>query len=145
MNRKLLLTIQVISLCLISSGCSVNSKQAYLSNVTLGSGKWILINVQGQEIVKQDTNHPIFLEFNETDLKLFGYAGCNRIFGAYSINGNLISFARIGSTKTICADIKVEQNFLNALHKVDRYQVEGEKLQLFNKANLLISMRLLTD
>jgi hypothetical protein len=39
----------------------------------------------------------------------------------------------------------LEGNFMSSLQRVNRYQIEEEKLLLFNQDNLVATMRLLTD
>ncbi|QNF33486.1 META domain-containing protein [Adhaeribacter swui] len=125
--------------------CSVNSKRSYISNISLESGKWVLIDLNGEEVVKQNSERPIYLEFNGTDQKVAGFAGCNRLFGAYSNQGSTISFSRVSSTKLICPDYELENNFVASLQRINRYQIDGEKLLLFNQNNLIATLRLLTD
>ncbi len=139
--------VQVASIAVLLSlfSCSVNNKRTYLSNISLESGQWVLINLNGQEVVKQNTERPIYLEFNVTDQKVAGFAGCNRLFGAYIIKGSAINFSRVGSTKMMCPDAELENTFVASLQQINRYQIEGEKLLLYNHTNLLATMRLLTD
>lgn len=144
-RQVVLLNIKFVIIAIIFSGCSVNSKKAYFSNATLASGKWVLLHLSGTEVVKEDSERLIYLEFNETDRKLLGFTGCNRVFGAYITQANNITFARLGSTKLMCADINVETSFLNNLQRVNRYEINGEMLQLFDKSTVLITMRLLSD
>ncbi len=143
--KVLLVQIASLGIMLSLSSCSVNNKRTYLSNISLESGKWMLINLNGQEVIKQNTERPIYLEFNVTDQKVAGFAGCNRLFGAYIIKGSVINFARVGSTKMICPDAELENTFITSLQQINRYQIEGENLLLYNHTNLLATMRLLTD
>ncbi|QMU27355.1 META domain-containing protein [Adhaeribacter radiodurans] len=136
-------TLTTIFLLLFS--CSVNNKKSYINNVTLESGKWILINLNSQEVIKQNADRPIYLEFNVTDQKLTGFAGCNRLFGAFNSKGSAIAFSQIGSTKMICPDANIETDFISGLQQITRYQIDGEKLLLYNRTNLLLTLRLLTD
>ncbi|PSR53981.1 hypothetical protein AHMF7605_10850 [Adhaeribacter arboris] len=143
--RFILYLVGLPAILLLLLNCSVNNKKGYISNVTLESGKWILINLYEQEVIKQNTDRPIYLEFNVTDQKLTGFAGCNRLFGAFSSKGSAITFSRVGSTKLICPDAKLEDDFVSSLQQITRYQIDGEKLQLYNHSNLLMTLRLLTD
>lgn len=127
------------------AGCSVNSKKAGISNVFLDSGKWELISVNGEDLKISDQEQPVFLEFNVTDQKVTGYTGCNRLFGAYTIKGRALTFSRIGSTKIMCSDMQVENKLLAGLRRINRYQIEGEKLLLFEGARLLAALRMSTN
>ncbi|RDC61578.1 META domain-containing protein [Adhaeribacter pallidiroseus] len=143
--KVILVPIALLTVISALVSCSVNNKRTYLSNISLESGKWVLINLNGQEIIKQNTERPIYLEFNVTDQKVVGFAGCNRLFGAYVMEGSSIVFSRVGSTKLMCPDAEIENTFVTSLQLINRYQIEGEKLLLYNHTNLVATMRLLTD
>ena len=143
--KVILVQVALLAVMLLIFSCSVNNKRTYLSNISLESGKWILINLNNQEVIKQNGERPIYLEFNVTDQKVIGFAGCNRLFGAYIIKGGSITFSRVGSTKMLCPDVELENLFIANLQQVNRYQIEGEKLLLYNHTSLLATMRLLTD
>ncbi len=143
--KVILVQVASLTVMLFFFSCSVNNKRNYLSNISLESGKWMLINLNGQEVAKQNTARPIYVEFNVTDQKVAGFAGCNRLFGAYVMKGSALSFARVGSTKMICPDAELENTFIANLQQINRYQIEGEKLLLYNHTTLLATMRLLTD
>lgn len=146
MSMKFIL-IRVASLVVILSlySCSVNNKRTYISNISLESGKWMLMSLNGQDAVKQNAERPIYLEFNVTDQKVAGFAGCNRLFGAYISQGSTINFSRVSSTKMICPDIELENTFVSSLQRVNHYQIEGERLLLLDRNNVLATLRLLTD
>jgi len=143
--KFILVPVVSLVILLFLSGCSVNNKRTYVSNISLESGKWMLINLNGQEVVKQNAERPIYLEFNVTDQKVGGFAGCNRLFGAYINQGSILNFSRVGTTKMMCPDAELESTFITSLQRITRYQIEGEKLLLFDHTNLVATMRLLTD
>ncbi len=68
-------------------------------------------------------------ELRFTDGRLSGTAGCNRITGSYSLNGNDFTFGELATTKMMCPEKQMvqETRFLSLLKgKVTkRYTVEG--------------------
>ncbi|BAP41103.1 META domain-containing protein [Pseudomonas sp. 21LCFQ02] len=59
------------------------------------------------------------------DGRAYGNAGCNHWFAAYTLQGQLISFERIGKTRKLCVEalMEQEQRFLETLPKVQRWDI----------------------
>ena len=71
--------------------------------------------------------------------KITGNAGCNNYFGTATIdpsNGGFIA-GQMGSTKMMCNNISVEQNFMDMMGKANKYVITGNTLDLY-KDNLLL-------
>ncbi len=69
-----------------------------------------------------------------TDGRAYGNAGCNHWFAPYRLDGDVITFGPIGSTRKMCAPALMEQEhrFLEAMGKVQSWDVsEVEQLQLW--------------
>ena len=78
------------------------------------------------------------------DGRAYGNGGCNHWFAPYTLEGDKLSFGKIGSTRKLCAPAVMEQEkrFLQALENVQRWDVssieqmrfwpaEGEPLRLW--------------
>lgn len=59
------------------------------------------------------------------DGRAYGNAGCNHWFASYTLEGERLSFGKIGSTRKLCAPalMEQEQRFLKALETVQRWDV----------------------
>ena len=59
------------------------------------------------------------------DGRAYGNGGCNHWFAPYTLDGNTLSFGKIGSTRKLCAPALMEQEkrFLQALEGVQRWDV----------------------
>lgn len=59
------------------------------------------------------------------DGRTYGNAGCNHWFAAYTLQGPLITFERIGKTRKLCVEalMEQEQRFLDTLPKVQRWDI----------------------
>lgn len=68
----------------------------------------------GEMSLAADTD--LYVQF-EPDGKLGGYAGCNRFFGSYQLNGNTISIEPLGMTRKACPSqvMSFEISFIEAL------------------------------
>lgn len=122
--RKILLNIALVALCVC--GCS-NSKNAVevaeepatVENST-GSGiddrltnvKWILTDLNGQPVAEA----PVTPNITFTENRISGEAGCNSYFGTYFAHKKgRLDIEYTGSTKRLCNDMKVEDQFISAL------------------------------
>ncbi|WP_166358967.1 META domain-containing protein [Pseudomonas akapageensis] len=59
------------------------------------------------------------------DGRAYGNAGCNHWFASYTLQGNTLTFGKVGSTRKLCvpALMEQEQRFLKALETVQRWDV----------------------
>lgn len=71
-----------------------------------------------------------------------GFAGVNRFFGKYKINGNNIRFEQMGATKMAGspAAMRFEDKFLQALAKADRCTLIGNTFTLYEGEKPLITL-----
>ncbi|AZA85254.1 heat-shock protein HslJ [Chryseobacterium lactis] len=94
----------------------VNTKWTLADNV---KGKIPTLNIEGEKIT--------------------GNAGCNNYFGTAKIDPSTGDFSagQMGSTKMMCNNIGVEQNFMDMMGKANKYVISGNTLELY-KDNLLL-------
>lgn len=59
------------------------------------------------------------------DGRAYGNGGCNHWFAPYTLDGDKLSFGKVGSTRKMCAPALMEQEkrFLQALETVQRWDV----------------------
>jgi copper homeostasis protein (lipoprotein) len=73
-----------------------------------------------------------FLLLDATQLRVSGQAQCNRLMGAFTLEGDRLAFGQVASTRRACfPDDGSEQRFLQALAEVKRWRIEGGELLLF--------------
>lgn len=100
---------------------------------------WKLIQMNG---VTQN-NSTAYLTFKNDKNSMSGSGGCNRIFGAFELNGNQISFKNIASTMMACPDNeknKLEGEFVKLLTNNNfKFDVADQTLN-FYKDNKLVLM-----
>lgn len=69
-----------------------------------------------------------------------GFAGCNRFFGDYTLDGEQLSFGELAATKIACAEgMELEAEYLSALAQVAGWRVEEEKLSLSDKGGKVLA------
>ena len=70
-------------------------------------------------------------EFNLTDMRFLGHAGCNSISGNIDVVGNKITFGSLVGTLMACPHMKVEKAVIAALNqKTLTYSIDKMKLTL---------------
>jgi len=93
---------------------------------------WRLVRVNDTQ-VGQHRKEPHLVLLSK-DSTAFGNGSCNNFRGAYKITGDIgISFSPMAATKMACMeDMNVENQFLQALMEVSRYEVSEDSLFLMN-------------
>lgn len=105
------------------------------------SGKWMITEAAGEAIPEGMEKQP-FIEFDMTEKRIHGNAGCNIINGAFQTdetNPSAISFPQIISTMMACPDMAVEGRVTKALNEVQSFgKLAGGGIGLYNADNTLI-------
>ena len=102
--------------------------------------KWKLIEVDGAAI---KTTNP-YIEFDPTVKRISGDIGCNRLTGAFEVDGANLIFSRIASTRRACLDHEVQQvenNFLKKLEQTTTFQIQGETLRMYASGTPILSFQ----
>lgn len=84
-------------------------------------------NLKKEKLMK---GRPQF-EFNLTDMRFGGHAGCNSLTGPIEVEGNKIIFGNLMGTLMACPNMKVEKAVVGALNqKTVTYSIDKMKLTL---------------
>ena len=113
----------------------------YNYNATNVFGEWDLIAINGNEIELAEGITTPFIGFNQQEDRIYGNAGCNSFFGSMiidSTNVDALRFDQLGSTRMMCANMELEDNFLMALGRVSSIEYNADELQLKDDANNVI-------
>ena len=120
------------NLILIFAIIAASSFAAFSQADRINDIQWTLTDANGKAV----TNSSAYFEIDTAHTKFTGNTGCNRMFGAISLRGKLITFSNVGTTKMMCklpAGSLPENAFLSGLNKTARYAVEGNTLNLFDR------------
>lgn len=81
----------------------------------------------------------LILQLNQQ--RVSGFSGCNRLMGAYQVDGDRLSFSQMAGTMMACPQqsMDTEQRFHAMLHKVARWRVDGEKLDLLDASGATLA------
>lgn len=107
------------------------------SAVPLVSTSWRLTNLGDRVIENPDGAAAVGLQLQPENMRLTGFAGCNRMFGGYLLNADQLKFDQVGATKMACVDesrMKLEQEYFTMLSAVARWKITGTSLELLDAA-----------
>ena len=94
---------------------------------------WILTYIGATEYKANAASRTVpNIQFG-SDLRVSGTDGCNRLIGLYAIKGEHISLGQLASSKMLCKDMQLSNNYNEALNKVTAYQVYDKTLKLLDK------------
>lgn len=86
-------------------------------------GKW-KIEMAGGDTIPAGLENTPFLEFDVTEKRMNGHAGCNLINGAFVTEEEVpasISFPQVAATMMACPDMEVEGRILKAMNEVKSF------------------------
>lgn len=99
---------------------------------------WRLVEVGGMRVAHRSGQEDPHMRLMPGEGKVQGFTGCNNFFGGYLLEGRMLSFSAIGSTRMACPeDPEVEQGFLGALHAATSYRIHGEILELLRDSGVI--------
>lgn len=132
---KILVTLAGIAL----SGCSLMSPPpasiATASSVPLLDTHWRLSQLGDQLIDNPAGEGDVHIVLASRNSAVTGNSGCNRMFGRYALENDMLKFDGLGGTKMFCeARMKLEQSFTNTLLATMRWKITGQTLQLLDEA-----------
>ncbi len=98
---------------------------------------WALTELNGRDIESMtalnDRQQRPSLEFNLNKMQVFGTDSCNRLSGGIEALGQgRIKFGALVTTLMACPDMKLADEFTQALNQIKHYQLSDLKLTLLN-------------
>jgi heat shock protein HslJ len=111
------------------SGCAMSNTQ--FPQPRLEDSAWLTEDIDGAGVVD---NLQSTLKF-DVNLNVSGNGGCNRYFGAATVDENKIDFGALSSTRMACSQaiLDQEQRFFAALDAARTWQIDAERELLYMK------------
>lgn len=106
---------------------SCKTKKVTMASFADLYGEWQVVELNGKTI-DPEKKHPV-LNLDVARLELTGSTGCNRLMGKIEYSEdhtNIIRFLNVATTRRACLDMRLEQEFLEALNNVVRFQSVSE-------------------
>jgi heat shock protein HslJ len=100
------------------------------------AGDWRIIAIEGAAIradLAGQLAQPLTVSFDIAQGRVSGYSGCNRFSGSYRSADRPFALDRLASSKMYCeSTAELESQILQALRRVSRFQLDGERLKLLD-------------
>jgi uncharacterized lipoprotein YbaY/heat shock protein HslJ len=90
------------------------------------------------EVVDQQQEPHLVLAADQT--RVSGSGGCNRLSGAFQLEGNKLSFHGMAGTLRACPKgMEQETRFLQTLDRVKAYRIDGSRLEALDAAGAVLA------
>ena len=134
---KKLLIAAALSSTLAFTGCTtMQSSAQQAENLALLQNKtWILTHIGAVEYKTDPTAHNVpSIQFDAATQRVSGADGCNRVMGAYSVEGHQLNLSQLAGTRMMCQNtMELADKYNQALAKVAGYQVYAKTLRLLDR------------
>lgn len=122
-----------LTLILIVVGCSQTPAQTPRATSVIEDREWELTGFEKASMAIPKNATLLLI-----DGRYMGNSGCNSMGGQYQVDADRINFQAAYSTKMNCADIDLEMKILGLMFKVDQFRVEGGRLSLMHKGQVVM-------
>ncbi len=97
--------------------------------------EWTLRELNGSPAPLGAGARAATLQFEADTARAAGFAGCNRWFGSYTLEGRALRFGAVGMTRMACSEgMELEQQFAAALEATRRYELTGTQLTMLGES-----------
>jgi putative lipoprotein len=111
-----------------------------VTSATLLDTRWRLTRL-GEQLVENPVGaNAVHISMESQNTNVTGNSGCNRLFGRYALENDMLKFDGLGGTKMFCeARMDLEQRFTNALMSVMRWKITGTTLELLDERGIAVA------
>jgi META domain-containing protein len=111
--KRAWLSLPIVVFALIVAWEGVGRGEPMYSDNLTGV-EWQVSELSGHAVAPSGDRQQPFIIFDAAKKQATGYAGCNRFFGGYELEGVAMKFGPIGATKRACPDLEegIETEFL---------------------------------
>jgi heat shock protein HslJ len=104
----------------------------------LAGTRWVLTQLGSDPVVPAQGRPEQFIALDSSQQRVAGNAGCNRLIGSYTLEGDQLGFSQMATTRMACPDMERESALLKALEATKSWRIDGAQLDLLDAgANLL--------
>jgi heat shock protein HslJ len=123
----------------VSSDTSIDKPKkdfAEPPQIDLINARWVLRELNGKPV---KPSSDIYIHFSDK-VTVNGFLGCNKFNGKYASDGTDIKIGPLMSTKMMCEDAGLEDQFSSALQNANSYSTDDKFLYLKNDDGVLAKL-----
>ncbi len=110
------------------------------SDSPLRNTYWKLVTLHGKTVTTAAQQREAHIVFSAQNNRVSGSSGCNRMMGGFEESANHLKFKSLGGTRMACpAGMEQEAEFLQALQTVERYRIQGERLEVLDSKGAVVA------
>lgn len=114
----MLRTVISIFILVIFTQCNSSKSTSDIDKIEILEGSYYITHLSGIEVL----DHNLTMNFDSIEQSVSGYAGCNRYFGGYTQDNEVLKMNNVAATKMYCQNEiknKLEDQLLKSLPLVD--------------------------
>lgn len=121
------------------TAAGATDSQAAQATASLDNTYWKLLSLGGQNVPTTEREAHIILQ---SQGKLVGSGSCNRLMGSWKQDGTRLQFGEVAGTRMACRgeEGQIETGLLQALAKTASWRIQGERLELLDRAGKVLAM-----
>jgi len=101
---------------------------------------WRLVQLGGERVDNPAGERDAHIMLASASNSVSGDSGCNRLFGHYALENEMLKFDGLGGTKMFCeARMQLEQAFTNALMSTLAGKITGRSLELMDETGKAVA------
>ncbi|HTU68162.1 MAG TPA: META domain-containing protein [Steroidobacteraceae bacterium] len=113
---------------------------ARAASVTLLDTPWRLTRLGDRMIDNPAGERAVMLTLASSSNAVTGNSGCNRMFGHYALENDMLKFDGLGGTKMFCEGrMELEQSVNNALMATISWKITDQVLELRDETNKAVA------
>ncbi|HKW46261.1 MAG TPA: META domain-containing protein [Gemmatimonadaceae bacterium] len=123
----------VVSMCALACNRPPQTLKAPEFRGSIAGVDWSLMELGGKPAPTGAGGQRVTIHFDADSGRVFGFAGCNRFAGGYTVEGSNLHFPPLAMTKMACTEgMELEQQFADALIHTNRYEFNAAGLTFFD-------------
>jgi heat shock protein HslJ len=136
-RRGILVGMALAFAAMLSACAAPEADSPPTESSTLVGTEWVLVSLNSTAPI---ADREITLSFDRESIE--GSAGCNTYGGSYTASGDSLRLSGVYATEMACVEpegiMAQEQAYFQALNAAARYQMDGDRLELYDEAGTQI-------
>ena len=122
----------ILSILCLTTSCTLKTSDIITQDNTVLDAYWMLVSLEGEDVPKAQDNRMAYIRFEEKENDVFGFTGCNKFSGKYTLGDETLGMSELRSTRMACASMETENKLMDVLSRVDSYRISKNVLTLYD-------------